>query len=197
MDTKLKIISELENKPEGIHLRELSRLVKSGLPNVKRFVDILEKEKVIKKQKQANLLNLFLKEGPKTIAYLKQVNTEKFLALPNNIQSAINEFLFELEVRPIIVLLFGSYAKSTYTKNSDIDIFLVFQKLEKPENIENCARRVGMRTNTKLSPVYTDYKSFENNFLNKDHDFSKEIRKNAIVIAGVENYYPLLWRFLK
>ena len=43
MGTKLKIISELEKNHKGIHLRELSRLVNSGLPNVKRFLEIFKK----------------------------------------------------------------------------------------------------------------------------------------------------------
>ena len=61
METKLKIIEELEKNQKGVHLRELSRLVRTGLPNINRFVGILEKEKVIKKQREANLLKIFLR----------------------------------------------------------------------------------------------------------------------------------------
>ena len=197
METKLKIIAELEKNHKGVHLRELSRLVNSGLPNIKRFVDILEKEKVVKKQKEANLLKISLRESQKTIAYLKQINTEKFLSLPVKVQSSISDFLKELENRPIIALIFGSYAKNNYRKNSDIDVLLVFQKIESEDDIENTAKRIGMRTNTKISPIYLEYKNFEKNFLNKEHDFSGEIRQNVIVILGIENYYNLLWRFLE
>lgn len=197
MGTKLKIIAELEKRHEGVHLREISRLVKTGLPNAKRFIDILEKEKVIRKKKEANLLKIYLKEGQKTIAYLKQTNNEKFDLLPVKVQNAIIEFLDELEVKPLLAVIFGSYAKGNYTKDSDIDILLVFQKVESGKEIENTARRISMRTNTKISPVYVDYNNFEKNFLNKEHDFSREIRQDAIIIIGVEYYYKLLWRFLK
>ncbi len=196
MNTKLKIIFELERKKEGIHLRELSRLVKTGLPNVKRFVDILEKEKVIRKKKEANLLKIYLKESPRTIAYLKQLHTEKFLNLPINIKNAIDGFISELEIKPLLVLIFGSYAKGNYTKESDIDLLLVFQHVEDSEKIENTAKRISMRTNTKISPVYVNYKNFEKNFLTKDHDFSREIRQDVILLLGIEIYYSLLWRFL-
>lgn len=196
METKLKIITELEKKHEGIHLREISRLVKTGLPNVKRFVDILEKEKVIKKQKEANLLKIYLRESQNTLAYLKQTNNEKFALLPVKIQNTMIDFLNELEIRPLIVIIFGSYAKNDYHKNSDVDVLLVFQKLENEKDIENLAKRINMRTNTKISPIYVEYKNFEKNFLDKNHDFSKEIRQEVIVLLGVENYYNLLWRFL-
>ena len=196
METKLKIITELEKKHNGIHLRELSRLVKTGLPNVKRFIDILEKEKVIRKQKEANLLKIYLRESQKTIAYLKQTNNEKFILLSVKIQNAIVEFLDELEIKPLLTIIFGSYAKGNYNKESDIDILLVFQKLENVKEIENTARRISMRTGTKISPIYLEYKNFEKNFLDKNHDFSKEIRQDVIIVNGIEFYYALLWRFL-
>lgn len=196
METKLKIIAELEKRHKGIHLREISRLVKTGLPNAKRFIDILEKEKVIRKQKEANLLKIYLRESQKTIAYLKQTNSEKFILLPVKIQNAAADFLNELEIKPLLAIIFGSYARGNFTKESDVDILLVFQKLENAREIENTAKRIGMRTNTKISPVYLEYHNFEKNFLDKNHDFSKEIKQDVIIMLGVEIYYHLMWRFL-
>jgi len=196
MKTKLKMIGLLEQHKNGIHLREISRLLKTGLPNVKRYSNLLEKENVIKKQKDVNLVKLRLKESPRTIAYLKQVNTERLMALPKMIQTAVNDFLSELEPKPLIAIIFGSYAKGNYTKDSDLDFLLIFQRLENEKQIENTAKKISMRTNTDISPVYLNYKNFEANFLDKKHDFSKEIRQNAIILSGTEIYYPLLWRFL-
>ena len=197
METKLKIIDEIGKKHKGIHLREISRVVNSGLPNVKRFLEILESEGVVKKEKEANLIKFILREGEKTLAYLKQVHTEKFLNLPNKIKITICEFLDEIETKPLVVLVFGSYAKGNYAKNSDIDIFLVFQEVKNEKEIEALAKRISMKTNTKISPVYVNYANFNKNFLNKEHDFSKEIRQEVIIILGIEHYYKLLWKFLK
>jgi len=195
MKTKLKMIQLLEESKGGTHLRELSRLLKTGLPNVLRYAVILQKEGVIKKQKDANLIKLKLKEHPKTIAYLKQVNTEKFLALPKKIQIAITDFLNELETKPLITVIFGSYSKGNYTKDSDIDILLVFQKVENETQIENTSKRIAMRTNTKINPIYINYDNFKINFLDKKHEFFKEIRQKAIILSGAEIYYHLLWGF--
>src|SRR3989338_6440849 len=114
--------------------------------------------------------------------------------LDKNKKNAITQFLDELEEKPLIALIFGSYAKGNFTKDSDIDILLVFQEI-KQKNIENTAKRISMRTNTKISPVYVGYKEFEKNLLNKEHEFSNEIRNNIIIINGIEPYYALLWRF--
>jgi len=196
MEIKLKLIKLLEEHQNGLHLRELSRLLKTGLPNVIRYADIFEKEKVITRQKEANLIKLKLKESQKTIAYLKQINAERFLSLPQKIQLAISELVNELETKPLITIIFGSYAKGSYTKESDIDILLIFQRVENENEIENAANRISMRTNTRINPVYLDYKNFEKHFLDKKHDFSKEIRQKVIILSGLEIYYPLLWRFL-
>ncbi len=196
MEIKLKLIKLLEEHQNGLHLRELSRLLKTGLPNITRYANILEKEKVITRQKEANLVKLKLKKGQKTVAYLKQVNTERFLSLSQKIQLAISEFVNELETKPLIIIIFGSYAKGSYTKESDIDILLIFQRVENEIEIENAANRISMRTNTRINPVYLDYKNFEKHFLDKKHDFSKEIRQKVIILSGLEIYYPLLWRFL-
>ena len=117
--------------------------------------------------------------------------------MPKKVSNTITEFLNELPEKPLIALIFGSYAKGSFTDNSDIDILLVFQKINSPTTIENTAKRVSMRTNTKLSPVYVDYESFEKNFLNKNHDFSTEIRQKVIILEGIEHYYRLSWRFLE
>lgn len=199
METKLKLIELLEQKQHegGIHLRGLSRLLKTGLPNVVRYVKILKEEGVIESHKEANMIKIKIKGGIRSVSYLKQVNTERFLALPKKIQIAVNDFLSELEIKPVLSLIFGSYAKKTYDENSDIDILLIYQRVEDEKSIENTAKRISSRTNTKINPIYLNYRNFEKNFLDKKHDFSREIRRNVIILTGAEAYYSLLWRFLE
>ena len=60
METKLNLINLLEKNKGGTHLRELSRLLKTGLPNLIRYVNILKKEKVVKKYKDANTIKVKL-----------------------------------------------------------------------------------------------------------------------------------------
>lgn len=197
METKIRIIDVLDKNKNGVHIRELARIVKTSYNNTARNIKILEKENIIKKEKDANLIKIKLKNNPLTIAYLKQTHTENFLKLPKKASGSINEFLNELKEKPLIALIFGSFAKGNYTENSDIDILLVFQKINNQTNIENTAKRVSMRTNIKLSPVYVNYERFEKNFLNKNHDFSNEIRQNVIILEGIEHYYRLCWRYLE
>ncbi len=197
METKIRIIDALDKHMKGVHIRELARLVDTSYNNTVRNIHLLEKENILKKEKEANLIKITLKNSPLSIAYLKQAHVEHFLKLPKKISGPIAEFLNELKDRPLIALVFGSFAKGDQTNDSDIDILLVYQKITDQNDIENTSKRVSMRTNTTLSPVYEDYASFEKNFLNKNHGFSNEIRKNVIILLGIEHYYSLLWRFLE
>ena len=110
---------------------------------------------------------------------------------------AFNDFLTELEEKPLISLIFGSYAKGNYIKTSDLDIFLVFQELRNEKQIEETAKRIGMKTNVKINPIYVKYSQFKKNFLDKNHNFSNEIRNNVIIINGIEYYYELIREFIR
>lgn len=192
---KIKIIGAMESNP-GIHLRELSRTVKTSFANTSRYVNLLEKEGVLRKERQANIVKAYINPGARSLSYLKQLHTEKFLELPRKVQLGITDFLSEMPQKPLIALVFGSYAKKSYTADSDVDLLLVFQASPKAKGIESLARKVSMRNSIKLSPVYVDYASFEPNFLKKEHSFSNEIRKSNILVYGLEIFYELSWRHL-
>lgn len=197
MENKLRIIKLLDENRAGLHIREISRQIKTGLPNIKRYLDILEKEKIIRKEKKANLINITLTYKSEIFPDLKRIHSNSFLDLPKNIQTASNDFLMELEEKPLISLIFGSYAKGNYNKNSDLDIFLVFQELKNEKRIEETAKRIGMRTNVKINPVYISYPKFKKDFLDKNHNFSNEIRNKVILLNGIEYYYELIREFIK
>ena len=49
-----------------------------------------------------------------------------------------------------------------------------------------------MRTNTKINSVYLDYEVFKESFHNPTKNFFKNIRKDKIILIGLE-----WWRQLK
>ena len=197
MENKLKIIKILDENRDGKHIREISRLLGTGMPNVKRYLDILEKEKIIKKQKKANLINITLIYTNLSFPYLKKINSYKFTELPKNVQFAAQDFLSSLEQKPLITIIFGSYAKGNYTKNSDLDIFLVFQNINNEKQIEGEAKKISMRSNIRINPIYIDYLTFKKNLLDKNHSFSNEIKNKIVILNGVEYYYELIEEFIK
>ena len=189
-NTKIRILEQIYLNP-GIHTRELSKQLKLGMPSIDYALQKISK--LIKKQKAGNQINYFLdysKEG--LTSALTIVEYSIFERLPAKIRLSVRDFLKELKEKPIIVLIFGSYAKGDYTKNSDIDILLVFQKIENSKQIENTAKKISMKTNTQLNPVYLDYHSFKESFHNSTKEFFKKLKKDKIILIEVE-----WWRQLK
>jgi predicted nucleotidyltransferase len=92
----------------------------------------------------------------------------------------------------LLAIIFGSYASGNYTKNSDIDILLVFQKIENSKKIENTAKKVSMKTNTQLNPVYLSYQEFKESLHNSTKEFFKKLKKDKIIFIGVEWWRQLI-----
>jgi len=188
--TEIRILEQIYLIP-GIHKRELSKQLNLGMPSIDyglRKIDSL-----IKKQKRGNQINLFLdysKEGLSPT--LSTIEYTRYDQLPVKVKLTINDFIKELKEKPLIVLIFGSYANRTYTKSSDIDLLLVFQKLEDPKQIESLAKKISMKINTQLNPIYLDYNTFKESFHNPTKEFFKKLKKDKVILIGIEWWRQLI-----
>jgi len=183
-NTKIKILEQIYLDP-GIHKRKLSKKLKLGMPSIDYALQKITN--LIKKQKAGNQIRYFLDYSKEALSpALSTVEFSRFERLPSKVRLSVKDFLKELKEKPIIALIFGSYANGSYTKNSDIDILLLFQKVGDSKHIENTAKKISLKTNTKLNPVYLDYTSFKESFHNPTKEFFKKIKKDKIILVGVE-----------
>lgn len=189
-NTEIRIMEQVYRNP-GIHERELSKKLGLGMPSIKYGLSKLGG--IIKKQKSGNMIKLFLNySGIKIVPMLYMVEYARIERLPAKIQLAVADFLKELPLKPVIALIFGSYARGDYKGDSDIDILLVYEHLTDTKKIENTANKINMRMNAKLNPVYLNYKDFSKSFHDATKTFFKNVRKDKLIIYGVE-----LWRQLE
>jgi len=182
--TELRVLKQIYLNP-GIHKRELSKRLKLGMPSIDYALQKIEK--LLKTQKAGNQIRYFLdysKEGLSPA--LSMVEYGRLERLPANVRLVVRDFLKELKDKPILALIFGSYTNSSYTQESDIDVLLVFQKIDDTKQIENTAKKVSMKTNTQLNSVYLDYDSFKESFHNPTKEFFKKLKKDKIILIGVE-----------
>jgi predicted nucleotidyltransferase len=182
--TCLRIMQEIYLNP-CIHKRGLSKKLKLTMPSIDYAIKKIST--LLQEHKAGNQIQYSLDYSKAALTpVLYAVEQSRIEKLPSKIRLAIWEFLKELAEKPIITLIFGSYATGNYTTSSDIDLLLVFQSIKKPIEIENSAKRVSMRTNTKISPVYLGYKEFRESFHNTTKAFFKNIRKEKILLEGIE-----------
>lgn len=137
MYKELSILKWFFENPTGeYHIREIARLAKSNHMTVRKYLNNFVKEEL-----------LIRKQSKLYIGYSANFKDKKFLNLKiyYNLESLrkseIIESLKEFYDYPAIIL-FGSYANATNTKESDIDLCIISNikkefKLEKYENILN------------------------------------------------------------
>lgn len=189
-NTEIRILEQVYLNP-GIHKRELSKKLNLGMPSIDYGLKKISG--LIRRKKSGNQINYFLdysKEG--LTPSLHAVEYSRFGRLPAKVRLAVNDFLKELAEKPIMAVIFGSYAKGDYTKDSDVDILLVFQKIEDSRKIEYSAKKISMNTNTQINPVYLTYQEFRESFHNSTKEFFKRIKKDKIILTGIEWWRQLV-----
>ncbi|RLJ06601.1 MAG: hypothetical protein DRP16_04960 [Candidatus Aenigmatarchaeota archaeon] len=184
MNTELELLKLIYLNP-GIYVRSLARELNLGIPSVKYGLNKLIKKRLINSEKEGRNLKFYINyKNNLIISFLYNIEYSRFLKLPKHAQDAVFDFLKILKDKPVLTLIFGSYAIGNYTKQSDLDILLIFNKMN--ENIEEKAKIVAGRYNIKLEPVYLSWQEFSKKFFDKKDKFMKEIKNNKILINGIE-----------
>jgi len=165
----LKLFFE-DPSPKGIgfQLREMSRKVRIAPTSVKRYLNELEKERLIIKKKHR------IYEYP--VYYANRENDYfKFLKKLDIIQSIKENGLLDYlkeKCLPDAIILFGSTSKGEDIKDSDIDLFLLCK--EKKLDLKKHEKKLKRKINI----------FFEDNF----GKLSKELKNNVINGVILDGY---------
>lgn len=186
INIKQKILKYLiENKEKTFSINEISKALKTDYKLVHTNVNKLLKEESIKVEDFGNTRRCSFDNAFNEDIYLAENNRKKdllkkkdFLLIYNQIKEINKQF---------ILLVFGSQAKGTATKNSDIDLLIISE--------EKVAKDVNQKLNLlsyniHLTPV--TYEGFIRMAKSKEFTVVSEAIKNNIILAGIEDYYRLL-----
>jgi len=81
-------------------------------------------------------------------------------------------------------VIFGSFAKGTQTKNSDVDIICVTNK----KNIQNIVQTFKTKYNLKIQPVVVKFSDFKN--IKKDNPvFWADLMEFGIILDGLDLFF--------
>jgi len=110
----------LANPYQEVYLRELSKKLKISPFAIKKYCDILLKEKLINEERKANLR--YFKPNTSNLFF-------KQLKVANNIyliqKFGLIEFLKENVANVSSIILFGSIAKGEDDEKSDVDLLII------------------------------------------------------------------------
>tara|TARA_Y100000310_G_scaffold244645_2_gene249490 strand:+ start:11077 stop:11634 length:558 start_codon:yes stop_codon:yes gene_type:complete len=164
-----------------VYGRDIARKLNLNQKTVANILNNLEEKDILKFTQEGrnkyyflNTFNTHMKEIIKIIEINRKL---KFL----NKNKKLRDLFGKLEQRTKgLLIVFGSYASGTQTKNSDLDLFVVDQ-ISEIDDLEELYK-------VKINIV----KSSKNKF-NEKETIIKEIIKNHIILKGIEDSVELIW----
>ncbi|MFH1359012.1 MAG: nucleotidyltransferase domain-containing protein [archaeon] len=184
-NNELKVVSLFSaNYKIRFYLREISKLLKLPLKTCQDVLLKLENNKILKSKTEGKNKYFFLNlENIKTKLYLLQAEiykTDLFL----NKYPQLKIFLKSLKTT-IPIIVFGSFAKFTSDKYSDLDLLIITnKKIELPYYL--------------LPYKIHDINISENTFiksLNKGEELIKEVEENHIILNNHSFYIDVIWGY--
>ena len=184
-NNELEVLSLFRgNYKSRFYLREISKISKLPLKTCQNTLLLLEKSKILKSKIEGKnkyfSLNL---ENIKTKSYLQQTEiyqtdlfTEKY--------PQFKMFLKSLKTN-IPIIVFGSFAKFTADKNSDLDLLIISDReLKLPFHLlPYKPHQINMPEKTLLKAI------------NQQEDLIKEIEKNHIILNNHSFYTNVMWGY--
>ncbi|HLD41463.1 MAG TPA: nucleotidyltransferase domain-containing protein [archaeon] len=202
--TLLKIVGLMRTDlDKGSTILGISKKLKIGYRPAYNHIISMGKEGIIKIEVVGNAklcsLNLNNPKCRHLLEELDSLKKEEVYAKYPRIKPVIESLLSRVTSAHISeihsVVLFGSYAKGTATKTSDIDLLFIVTDLKNKqlrEGIERESASYQYSYNLKVSQLITDINEFKKMLKAEEFNVGKETRKYGISLYGSEMFWRLV-----
>lgn len=203
-ETVLKIIDLMRNKlDKGFTILEISKLLNIGYRPAYNHIAELEKMNAIHLTRIGNAKQSFLNlENIHCRHFLQEVDLarkEQLYIHNQKLKIILEEIMLKItnqtDASLHSIILFGSYAKGTATKSSDIDLLFIVSNIKDKnirEKIERECASYQHSHNIKISPLITDTEEFKKMLKSKEMNVGKEIKEHGIALYGSEQFWRLI-----
>ncbi len=176
------------NRKKELYFSEILR--ETGLTQnttLKHLKNIHELGLIISTKKIGNTFYKINPKNPSIYAIFSYFDYRRLNELPPERKRAINEFLDKIQVKPLIAVIFGSTAKGTFGKESDIDILLIYNKKE----LENSKLKkdIEATTGVKIQILIIDLDYFKEQIIKEEDKVITHAIKTGFPITGNDKFY--------
>ncbi len=176
------------NRDKSLYFSEILRETKLTPNTTLKHLKSLQDQSLILSNKQIG--NTFYKINSKNhqiYSIFSYFDYGRLNELPGARRRAIIEFLDKMTVQPLIVLVFGSTAKKTFTSESDIDILLVFNKKEIDDS--NIKKDIEAITGAKLQTFIIGLDYLKEQVTTESDNTITHAIKTGFVVSGHDKFY--------
>ena len=203
-ETVLKIIGLFRKElSTGFTILKISQKLKIGYRPAHNHITALHKEGVISINTigQAKECHLDIHKD-KSLHYLQEIDLQQKEHLYKNnpkLKTVLEALIVKLTTQYTAeyhsIILFGSYAKGTAAKTSDVDVLFIVSNL-KNKNVRNAIEQecasYHYSHSLSISPLITDITEFKRMLQSKEFNVGKEAKDHGIPLYGSEQF----WRFV-
>lgn len=155
----------------------------------------LEKERMITIQEKANLRLCKLSlENPQMIALIESLRWVDFTRKRSDVGLLVSDIVSKSELPYFTLVVFGSYARGTMTKRSDLDMLLVIPDRKFEDTIETAVKSARALSNVSVHDVVVTYTEFAEMLRETKINVAKESLEARYIGYGAEAFYTLLRR---
>ena len=177
-----------KNRNKEIYFSEILRQTKLTQNTTLKHLKNLQKNDLILSIKKIG--NTFYKvnsNNPQIYSIFSFFDYKKLNGLPPERKRAITEFFKKIKIKPLICLIFGSTAKGTFDKKSDIDILLIYNKKESQN--KKLKEDVESITGVKIQTFIIDFDYFKEQILKQKDKVISHAIKTGFVVTGFNYFY--------
>lgn len=156
------------------HLRSIAKQLDASHSTVSRALNKLCKENIIDFKKEGKNKVFFIRKNLQAKNYVFNAERYKLIRLIKQypeLSIIIDGILKNCEER--LIILFGSYAKGTAKKDSDIDIYVETENRKIKDKVESLHSKIKAKVG----------------LFDLDSMLIKEIMKNHVILKGAEEFY--------
>src|SRR3989344_6363155 len=183
-----------KNKKKELYFSEILRETKLTPNTTLKHLANLQKLGLVISTKKIG--NTFYKINPKNsliYSILSYFDYKKLNELPSERKRAINEFLDKIKIKPLIALIFGSTAKGTFGKESDIDLLLIYNKKES-EDLK-LKKDIEATTGVKIQTFIIKFNYFKEQLIKEEDSVVTHAIKTGFPITGNDKFYKIVLNF--
>ncbi len=177
----------IERNSERFSINQISKLRKVNYKTAYLNVKKLEKLQLIKAEKLGNTTNCSFMFKSHPLTYEAEISRRDNFFIGRKGFAVLYRQLLNVKNPFFCMLLFGSYAKGTQSKGSDIDLAVICSE----EVLEQVQREISILP-LKLHLLPFTPEEFTASLKTTEFNVCHEIKKNNIILAGIESYYEVL-----